>query len=291
MADAARTSRLTENKRRYRARRKEYVADLERRLEEVRVQGINATAQVQLAARRVVEENKRLRDLLQLAGFTANDIDLWAKNEHGENKAGGTDCARRREIEQKARLCATFAVGYKELCMERENAASSQKDERRSKIEVAGTVPECTNTSSNTMEPIVAPKAHQSPHSTAETATCPSSPTAGATAAAQAEACTSRSEVVRPCKLLSLLAENPSADITQVTAHPRSIDPPAATTQDEGGDVECGKAYEMLMQYATSEKKMDYIARALEAGCTPTKPGACAVKKKVIWEALDNMCG
>ncbi|KAK4112656.1 hypothetical protein N656DRAFT_708738 [Canariomyces notabilis] len=241
MADAARTSRLTENKRRYRARRKEYVADLERRLEEMRVQGINATAQVQLAARKVVAENGRLRELLQLAGFTAEDIDLWAKSEHAD---------------------------YKGLAMQRENAASPQKDEGKRRIKTAGTLPGCTGTSSNAMEPVVTPKSHQSPHSMAETATCPS-----------------------PCKLLSLLAENPSADITQVTAHPRSIDPPAATTQDEGGDVECGKAYEMLMQYATSEKKMDYIARALEAGCTPTKPGACAVKKKVIWEALDNMCG
>ena len=47
----------------------------------------------------------------------------------------------------------------------------------------------------------------------------------------------------------------------------------------------------MLMRYATSEEKMDHVARALEAGCTPTGQGGCAVRKKVVWEVLDGMCG
>ncbi|EEU33635.1 uncharacterized protein NECHADRAFT_19942, partial [Fusarium vanettenii 77-13-4] len=64
-----------ENKRRYRARRKEYVSDLERRLAEAREQGVKATTEVQSAARKVVEENGQLRDLLRLAGFADEDID------------------------------------------------------------------------------------------------------------------------------------------------------------------------------------------------------------------------
>ncbi|GAB1316118.1 hypothetical protein MFIFM68171_06328 [Madurella fahalii] len=290
MSDAARTSRLTENKRRYRARQKEYVADLERRLAEARVQGINATTQVQLAARKVVAENGRIRELLRLAGFADEDIDVWAEREHGGNEAGGTDCTRRREIEQKARLCATFAAGHKGLAIEGEKTGSSRKNNRKREIGVAVNTPESTDTPSSTNEPVVAPGSHKGPDSDAEMATCPTSATSEAPAAAQAETCASGGGGVRPCKLLSLLAENPTADITQVTAHPSSVDTLQGTAHGEG-DVECGKAYEMLMRYATSEEKMDYVARALETGCTPTGQAACAVKKKVIWEALDGLCG
>ncbi|KAG7294511.1 hypothetical protein NEMBOFW57_004586 [Staphylotrichum longicolle] len=210
MADSARTSRLTENKRRYRARQKEYVADLERRLADTRARGISATIQVQLAARKVAAENECLRQLLRLAGFDDDEIDLWAQQEGCGTKPDGTasgadsGCARRREIAQKAKVCAA---------------------------------------------------------------------------------------TIGPCKLLSLLAENPTADIAQVTVRPTSADPPQGTAAHVEGGVECGKAYEMLMRYATSDEKMDYVARALEAGCTSTGQGACAVKKEIIWEALDGMCG
>ncbi|KAK4232980.1 hypothetical protein C8A03DRAFT_48321 [Achaetomium macrosporum] len=289
-SDAARTSRLTENKRRYRARQKEYVADLERSLAESRVQGIKATKEVQLAARKVVAENGRLRELLRLVGFADEDIDVWAKREHGGTKADGTDCARRREIEQKARLYETFSAGHRGLAIERETMGASQRNNRKREIGVAVNTPESINTPSSTNEPVVAPGSHKSPDSDAEMATCPTPAKSEAPAATQAETCASRGGGFGPCKLLSLLAENPAADITQVTAHPSSVDPLQGTVHSEG-DVECGKAYEMLMRYATSEEKMDYVARALETGCTSTGQGACAVKKNVIWEALDGMCG
>ncbi|KAK4168215.1 hypothetical protein QBC43DRAFT_116016 [Cladorrhinum sp. PSN259] len=290
ISDAARTSRLTENKRRYRARQKEYVADLERRLAEARVQGINATTQVQVAARNVVAENGRLRELLRLAGFVDEDIDVWAKREPSGNKADGTDCARRREIEQKAKLCATFSAGHRGSVMEREKMGTSQRNNRTREIGVAVNMPQSINTTSSTNDPVVAPGSHKSPDSDPEIATCLTPAKSEVPAATQAETCASSGGGVGPCKLLSLLAENPSADITQVTADPSSADPLQGTVHSEG-DVECGKAYEMLMRYATSEEKMDYVARALETGCTPTGQGACAVKKKVIWEALDAMCG
>lgn len=290
MSDATRTSRLTENKRRYRARQKEYVADLERRLAEARVQGINATTQVQLAARKVVAENGRIRELLRLAGFADEDIDVWAKPNHGGNKADGADCTRRREIEQKARLCATFAAGHKGLAMEGEKTGPSRKTNRKKEIGAAVNTPESTDTPSSVDELVVAPGSHKSSDSDAGMATCPTPATNEARTAAQAETSASRGGGVRPCKLLSLLAENPTADITQVTAHLSSVDLPQGTALGEGG-VECGKAYEMLMRYATSEEKMDYVARALETGCTSTGKGVCAVKKKVIWEALDGICG
>jgi hypothetical protein len=53
--------------------------------------------------------------------------------------------------------------------------------------------------------------------------------------------------------------------------------------------VECSKAYKMLIHYATSEEKMDDIAKALETGCTPMKGGGCKVKSSTILRTLDNI--
>ncbi|KAH6620866.1 hypothetical protein B0J18DRAFT_209754 [Chaetomium sp. MPI-SDFR-AT-0129] len=176
--------------------------------------------------------------------------------------------------------------------MEGEKPGSSRKDSRKREMRVVVNTPESTDTPSSTNEPAVAPGPLTSSGSDAEMATCPAPATSEPPAAAQPqpESCASLGGEVKPCKLLSLLAENPTADITQVPALPSSVDPPQGTVHGEG-DVECGKAYEMLMRYATSEEKMDYVARALETGCSSTGKGACAVKKKVIWEALDGMCG
>ncbi|KAK0727561.1 hypothetical protein B0T26DRAFT_694977 [Lasiosphaeria miniovina] len=92
-----------------------------------------------------------------------------------------------------------------------------------------------------------------------------------------------------PCKLPTRLEESSGADITQVAVTSCSDDPAQTSCREVG--VECGKAYEMLMPYATSEEKMDCVARALESGCTTNGKGGCAVKSKVVWQTLGNMCG
>ncbi|KXT13865.1 hypothetical protein AC579_6903 [Pseudocercospora musae] len=63
-------ARIRDNQRRSRARRKEYLQELEtkwRRCEQV---GIEASAEIQAAARKVVDENKRLRALLVRHGIS-----------------------------------------------------------------------------------------------------------------------------------------------------------------------------------------------------------------------------
>lgn len=89
-----------------------------------------------------------------------------------------------------------------------------------------------------------------------------------------------------PCKLLTILSENPSADITQVPLPPISSQ---GKYEDKEGGVECSKAYSMLMHYATSEEKLDNIAKALEEGCTPSKGGGCKVGTNAILIALDKV--
>jgi hypothetical protein len=59
------------------------VTDLERRLTEARQQGVQATKEVQLAGKRVVRENLRLRELLHYAGFEDLAINEWVLQDKG----------------------------------------------------------------------------------------------------------------------------------------------------------------------------------------------------------------
>ncbi|KAK3327057.1 hypothetical protein B0T19DRAFT_399965 [Cercophora scortea] len=260
------TLRLTENKRRYRARRKEYISDLETKLVEAREQGVQATKEVQLAARQVVVENGRLRDLLRLAGFSDADIDGWRGRGAGCDGHGGDDvnamssCDRRLHLEvtRKARQCATALAT---LCSEAAAANIPATDAiTMTREEGAPVLEEAENTCHSRTSPD-----------------------------------DNLNHIVPSCKLLTRLAENPAADITQVPViappNPDEDEDQDADAPPQGDGIECRKAYDMLIQYATSEEKMDTIARALESGCTKNGKGGCAVKSKVVLQALDDMCG
>ncbi|KAJ4300372.1 hypothetical protein N0V88_003046 [Collariella sp. IMI 366227] len=67
-------ARIRDNQRRSRARRKEYVQELEHRLRQAEQQGIYASTEIQAAARKVAEENKKLRHLLRLHGISDYSI-------------------------------------------------------------------------------------------------------------------------------------------------------------------------------------------------------------------------
>ncbi|KAM4058279.1 hypothetical protein HRG_014613 [Hirsutella rhossiliensis] len=66
--------RIRDNQRRSRARRREYVQELEQRLRVYELQGIEASTEIQMAARTVAEENKQLRELLNKHGFSDGHV-------------------------------------------------------------------------------------------------------------------------------------------------------------------------------------------------------------------------
>ncbi|MCJ1401331.1 hypothetical protein MMC11_004543 [Xylographa trunciseda] len=68
-------ARIRDNQRRSRARRKEHLQNTEKRLRELEREGVEVSTDIQKAARRVVEENIRLRSLLRLRGVTDVEID------------------------------------------------------------------------------------------------------------------------------------------------------------------------------------------------------------------------
>ncbi|KAK9473086.1 uncharacterized protein V1510DRAFT_416001 [Dipodascopsis tothii] len=76
----AHLARIRENQRRSRARKREYVLDLETKIRGCQSEGLQVNVQIQRTARRVVEENKRLRVLLSTLGWGDGQVRDWLKN-------------------------------------------------------------------------------------------------------------------------------------------------------------------------------------------------------------------
>ncbi|OCK98352.1 uncharacterized protein K441DRAFT_604248 [Cenococcum geophilum 1.58] len=210
-----RASRVRDNKRRHRARQKEYILDLKRRVAETREQGVYAMKEVQLAAQRVTRENAKLRDLLRRTGYTDDTINAWVREDR---------CLYGAERHQLVlELTSEKSV---------QKVVSAYKSQRERKLKAR-------NISVKEGKPVLMK-------------------IAGA-----------------PCKLLTLLAKNPATNIIK----------PEDCSSDS---IECSTAYKILMQYATSDEKMDKIAAALESGCTLSAAGGCKVKKSVVWTVLDE---
>jgi hypothetical protein len=74
--------RIRDNQRRSRARRKEYIEDLEQRIRRFERQGVEATTEVQAAARKVAKENALLRSLLVAHGVSHYAIDDYLRGKH-----------------------------------------------------------------------------------------------------------------------------------------------------------------------------------------------------------------
>lgn len=87
-----------------------------------------------------------------------------------------------------------------------------------------------------------------------------------------------------PCKLLSRLTTDDTAQANAPSDH--ELEDPMST---EDG-VPCSTAYRLLRRHATSDEKIDALARVLEGGCAPDSKGGCKVKHKIVAEALVDMC-
>lgn len=71
--------RIRDNQRHSRARRKEYIQDLEQRLQKFQTEGIHATREVQEAGRKVAVENSLLRSLLVLHGVSDQRVQEYLR--------------------------------------------------------------------------------------------------------------------------------------------------------------------------------------------------------------------
>ncbi|KAI1096002.1 hypothetical protein F5B19DRAFT_488621 [Rostrohypoxylon terebratum] len=87
--------RIRNNQRRSRARHKEYVASLEERVRHSELRRMEANFEIQQAARRVVEENRKIRNLLYALGFDDEKITFFLQTGNIDaNDATGPISAR-----------------------------------------------------------------------------------------------------------------------------------------------------------------------------------------------------
>jgi hypothetical protein len=110
-------ARIRDNQRRSRARRKGYLQELEVKYRECEQTGVEASAEIQTAARKVVDENKRLRQLLkqqglsdaEINGLSTESAETNAANELeamlGTRKPCGTECSNSNS--SRAMSCST----------------------------------------------------------------------------------------------------------------------------------------------------------------------------------------
>lgn len=281
-----RAARLRENKRRSRARQKEYVEDLEKRCRETEQRQVAATIEVQVAARKVAEENRRLRELLRRVGVPEGIVEGWLLGEEVDLYAGSPQA-----------LCAGMQGGNMD-CPEGNGScvAATQQVVAQSEcnLEASESAGDCTNgepappaLSGGFVGPVErtcqrdtgncqdSQITHLFPSSSSTTTfPAPPSPLPIPTTPA------TTSPPPPPCKVFSTLSLDPAIDHHTVPAY--------SDTRGEG--VQCSQAYRMLIPYATTEQKMDELAARLGEGCVADGKGGCSVRTEVVWRALDDVC-
>ncbi|KAH8672052.1 hypothetical protein BGZ60DRAFT_527486 [Tricladium varicosporioides] len=272
--EAKRAERLRDNKRRNRQRQRDYTTGLEKKLKELQVQGVQATKEVQVSARRVVEDNVRLRALLSCIGVEDHVIETWRPGDdispvmYG-GKGEGRQCEWKDGLLHSTCLPVTLkAVPISISDPERstgttENWISIPSVQEQSSISQPQQAKKlCAKPCSNPS--IILPSIRESPSTTSPP----------------------KLLQLPPCKVLTRLTDNPNQDITQ---SPSPITASVIDQEQENDGVDCHQAHAMLMQFATSEEKLDVISQALERGCVGKKSGGCKVRNEEIWRAMDDV--
>jgi hypothetical protein len=236
---------------------------------------VRATIEVQVEARKVVKENKRLRELLRQVGVEDEAVERWAKE--GEGDKGERDYVERKDDGMAAEDCG--------LCV---RSGGNTQTGNESYTESPAT----TNDASAT-----------NPSPSTSSLTCSSSSQKKCdrppSASTSATTCQPPSLILPPCKLLTHLSINPSADLLQLPLLPPESQPPSSShkplndnNEEEEPGIPCTQAYLMFTQYATSEEKLDEVARILEEGCVRDKKGGgCRVRINEAWRGLDGCVG
>lgn len=94
--------RIRDNQRRSRARRKEYQQQLETRLRNYELKGIQASREIQEAARRVTDENNKLRSLLMQYGIEDDTIVAYLQSAPTNDNLISNDTAQTIELHQSS---------------------------------------------------------------------------------------------------------------------------------------------------------------------------------------------
>ncbi|KAF4211311.1 hypothetical protein CNMCM5878_002848 [Aspergillus fumigatiaffinis] len=284
--DTARTARLRENKRRYRERQRLYTLDLEQKLRQLQQKGVEATVEVQIAARRVAEENQHLRTLLNQLGASNEAISGWLK-QRTENPMSPNASGHQQQLNSGVLVASEVRTEEKPY-PQWEGHGSGKRESGTNNSNNEG------NENRRQCQPLMATEM-VSPDDIPEGESYASgkdkSPAASKTVSASSNNCS----LINPTREKERLKCSPSrqAQVKHTRERPpqqRSsapYEPDPGNTQD---GVPCSVAYSLLRQHATSEEKIDALARVLEEGCVPDRDGGCRVKHKMVAQALVDVC-
>jgi len=106
----------SDNQRRSRARRKEYLQELEAKYRSCEAVGAEASQEIQAAARKVLDENKRLRRLLRQQGFSDADIDGPEHDEYASSPSAAEILNVMLVTPKMCRPSSTSACGDSRAC-------------------------------------------------------------------------------------------------------------------------------------------------------------------------------
>jgi len=123
-------SRLRENQRRSRARKKEYLTSLEARVQACQRAGVEANVEIQNAAKRVVRENMLLREMLRNRGVGDDEIERTIR-EGGEGGVDGESA-----VEGVMKVLGRRPCGGEPLLMEK--LGSERFNDRRNSTGMLG---------------------------------------------------------------------------------------------------------------------------------------------------------
>lgn len=255
-AEKQRTVRLRETKRRYRARKREYVESLQQQLVETRDQQVGGMQQVQLAAQKVVKDNSRLRTLLRLMGVEDIVVESWL-----------------RAVETPTSLTPVHAA--------LRSCSTSSKPPTLSNV---------SNKSTQTCADLLhVPSPNGSFPCDAAPNPVTSLPRNGNIPTHQVASLlnkshSSTSEISnesRPCLSVPHILAQPNIESPE--------DADLAPGEVGSGDVECSRAQKMVLPFAITNNKVDAISEKLKEGCVSDKRGGCKVKAEVMWEILDDV--
>jgi len=122
-SEKANLARIRDNQRRSRARKKEYLQELESRLRQCELQGIEASSEIQGAARKVAEENKKLRALLSQQGVREDSIEVYLQASSTGDTAMGVQYGSHSEVVQ---VLEQFLSTRKACCTDGNNPTGIQ---------------------------------------------------------------------------------------------------------------------------------------------------------------------
>ncbi|EPE24333.1 hypothetical protein GLAREA_08185 [Glarea lozoyensis ATCC 20868] len=140
-AEKANLARIRDNQRRSRARRKEYLQELENSLRQCELQGVEASAEIQTAARKVADENKKLRAMLAHNGIDSDSIELFLTttpiasgmdcNQHG-SITGNSVQALEQSLNMRRKCCTNMSISTTEANIARHKRGESSSSATRS---------------------------------------------------------------------------------------------------------------------------------------------------------------